>query len=122
MLITLLILAHMALPVFHAFSFYVVYSFFKINICDIYNTQGAGARAGAVGAPSGSNGGAIDAPLLGQHDSVVYESATVGRCGGGGGLYKPRLCLKCQLAYEENGGAIYRCTSTPLLKPIETTC
>ena len=117
MLITLLVLAHMALPVFHAFSFYVIYCFFKIHICDIYSE---GARLGAANAPSRSDGGAHDAPLLLNHDTIVYETATMGRCGGGQG--KPRLCLKCQMAYEENGGAIYRCTSTPLLKPIETTC
>jgi len=44
MLITLLILAHMALPVFHAFSYYIVYSFFKVHICDIYGAGAQGAR------------------------------------------------------------------------------
>ncbi len=48
MLITLLILAHMALPVFHAFSFYVVWSFFRIHVCPSYQEA---ARANA--APSG---------------------------------------------------------------------
>ena len=122
MLITLLILAHMALPVFHAFSYYIVYSFFKVHICDIYGAGAQGVRMAGNGSgagPSASNGANMNAPLLENHDTVVYEGATMCR---GGGQYKPRLCQKCQLAYEENGGAIYRCTSTPLLKPIETTC
>lgn len=123
MLITLLILAHMALPVFHAFSYYIVYSFFKVHICDIYGLGAQGVRMAGVGtggAPTASNGGTLNAPLLEHQDTVVYEgTATMSRAGG---QYKPRLCQKCQLAYEENGGAIYRCTSTPLLKPIETTC
>ena len=64
MLITLLILAHMALPVFHGFSYYVVYSFFRIHIIDAYSEA---ARGGAPSAPSRSPGGAIDAPLLNNH-------------------------------------------------------
>jgi hypothetical protein len=112
MLITLLILAHMALPVFHAFSIYIVYCFYKIHICGVlgYSEENGLAAHPGSSAQVASNSGA---PLL----QNMYEANTLGR-----DLQKPRLCQKCQLAYDENGAAMYRCTSTPLLKPIETTC
>ncbi len=113
MLITLLILAHMALPVFHAFSIYIVYCFYKIHICGAFGyTKENGIRAHqGNAAQGGSNFG--DPLLLNMHDG----NNTLGR-----DLQKPRLCQKCQLAYDENGGSMYRCMSTPLLEPIETTC
>jgi hypothetical protein len=83
MLITLLVLAHMALPLFHAFSYYVIYSFYQIHVCDIFAAQGArGAGAPYSTRAAANGGGTLRAPLLSQHhhDAVVYESATMARC------------------------------------------
>jgi hypothetical protein len=105
MLITLLILAHMALPLFHAGSYYFVYAFFKAEFCSSER-----ATPGEPTAPTLSNGGA---PTPENRDTLAAKPALPA---------KPRLCQKCQLAFEEKGGAIFRSSSTPLLKPIETTC
>lgn len=114
LLITLLILAHMALPVFHAFSIYIIYCFYKIHICIEVE-------------PSAENGLTIH-----QTDptKIVSDSAASLLSNGqdettnifGRDPQKPRLCYKCQMAYDENEDYLYRCTSTPLLRPIETTC
>ena len=89
-----MILVHIFLPVFHAYSFYVVYSYLNGPSERYY-----GASAPAMGNGNGANGGAMN---------------------GGGQKKCGNLCQKCQLAAVENGAN--RCSSTPLIKPIETTC
>jgi len=105
LLIAILILAHLLLPVFHGYSFLVVYSYYRWNICPSQEVLAA-ARAGNTHS---------SAPPLDDVDGMVKA-----REGQGS-----RLCHKCQHAQVgngENGLGPDRCTSTPLLKPIETTC
>lgn len=100
LLIAILILAHLLLPIFHGFSFILVFSYYRLYVCP---TQEAilAARAGNTHS---------SAPPI--HYDDEYND---------GIKPHPRLCQKCQLSLAENG-VDPRCTSTPLLKPIETTC
>ena len=105
LLIAILILAHLLLPVFHGYSFLVVYSYYRLYICPTQEVLAA-ARAGNTHS---------SAPPLDDVDGMLKS-----REGQGS-----RLCQKCQMATlngGENGLGGDRCTSTPLLKPIETTC
>jgi hypothetical protein len=112
LLIVILILAHILLPVFHGCSFMVVYSYYRLAICPSAEALAA-ARAGNTHS---------SAPIV--HYDEEYNNGGI-KPGGGG---HHRLCQKCHLASQEvgeNGGMTVidgRCTSTPLLKPIETTC
>jgi len=102
LLIAILILAHLLLPLFHGFSFILVFSYYRLYVNPSQEAIAA-ARAGVTHSSA--------PPML-------FEEELNG--------IKPhsRLCQKCHhmAALQENGGIETRCTSTPLLKPIETTC
>ena len=104
-LVFILIVAHLLLPVFHGYSFLVVYSYYRLYVNPSQEVLAA-ARAGNTHS---------SAPPLDDVDGIKARE------GQGS-----RLCQKCQMAtlgtHGENGGIQDRCTSTPLLKPIETTC
>jgi len=113
LLIAILILAHLLLPVFHGFSFIVVYSYYRLYINPSQEIIAA-SRAGITHSSA--------TPVTYDED---YKASAPTRAGSSAsGRNHPRLCQKCQYAMGENGQAIVteRCTSTPLLKPIETTC
>lgn len=111
LLIAILILAHLLLPVFHGFSLVIVYSYYRLYINPSQEMIVA-ARQGTTHSSA--------TPV--NYDDDQYKASAPARAGSSATGH-PRLCQKCQLAYEENGGVVIdRCTSTPLLKPIETTC
>lgn len=106
-LMSIMILVHIFLPIFHGYSFYVVYSYLNSPL-ELYNRvmraegNGASAPSAAMAAANGKNG--------------VNGGAGGGGCG--------KLCQKCQRSQgvAEMGVNGTRCSSTPLIKPIETTC
>ena len=110
----MLIIAHFLIPVLHALSFYVVYSFYLIRHRYLYNQNiGGQGSCGNVdpSCPDGSGRRSVT-PMI--QDQVIP--------------YKPKLCVKCQHALQENGpngvGYPSRCQEQTLLEetPIETTC
>jgi len=112
LLIVILIFAHLMLPVFHGFSLVLVYSYYRIYINPSQEAIAA-ARAGTTHNSA--------TPI--NYTEEDYK-ASAPRGGTGSSLEK-RLCQKCQSrqSHGENGGVVVdRCSSTPLLKPIETTC
>ena len=111
LLILILIIAHLMLPVFHGFSFILVYSYYRLYVNPSQEVIAA-ARAGTTHNSA--------TPI--NYGDEDYK-ATAPR-GGTGSSTGHRLCQKCQSRQSgENGGVVVdRCSSTPLLKPIETTC
>ena len=112
LLTLLLIIAHLMLPVFHGFSLVLVYSYYRIYV----NPSAEAIAAARAGTTHNS------ATPINYGDEDYKASAPRGGTGSSAGH---RLCQKCQSRTSgENGGVINndRCTSTPLLKPIETTC
>ena len=108
----MLIIAHFSLPILHALSFYVVYSFYKCRHRFLYNQHSENTGGGLGYAPPSapdSNGRRSVTPMI--QDQVIP--------------YKPKLCHKCQCHQQNNGvnGAVYT-SHQPLLEeaPIETTC
>jgi len=112
LLILILIIAHLMLPVFHGFSFILVYSYYRIYV----NPSQAAIAAARAGTTHNS------ATPINYGDEDYKASAPRGGTGSSAGHH--RLCQKCQSRQSgENGGVVVdRCSSTPLLKPIETTC
>ena len=100
LLTTVMILVHILLPVFHAYSWYVIYSYLN------------GPRT--RGLPL------ANAPSIAGSTAALNGHQVKAKSG--------HQCQKCQLAKameagNGNGhGANNRCASTPLIKPIETTC
>jgi len=112
LLTLLLIIAHLMLPVFHGFALVLVYSYYRIYV----NPSAEAIAAARAGTTHNS------ATPINYGDEDYKASAPRGGTGSSAGH---RLCQKCQSRTSgENGGVINndRCTSTPLLKPIETTC
>ena len=115
-LVALLIIAHFSLPILHALSFYVVYSFYRQRHMYYYH-QDASRQSGTPNVPPSCP----DAGGRRSTTPVILDDGTP---------YKPKLCQKCQHAaviaksveaLQENGG--YRCNEALLGEtPIETTC
>jgi len=115
LLIAILILAHLLLPVFHGFSFIIVYSYYRLYINPSQDVLAA-ARAGTTHSSA-------TPPNYADDDYKASAPARAGSSAAGERAGHPRMCIKCQLAtLDENGVVVDRCSSTPLLKPIETTC
>ena len=112
----MLIISHFLIPILHALSFYVVYSFYKCRHIYLRNQNhdnigGQGLFGNVTPSCPDMGGRRSVTPMI--QDQVIP--------------YKPKLCQKCQHAFQENGpnGVVYtnRCQE-PLLEeqPIETTC
>merc|ERR1719510_1663600 len=103
LLTMILIIAHLSLPVFHGFSFILVFSYYRLYVCPSQEAIMA-ARAGVTHS---------SAPPI-MYDDEFNDGIKPPH---------PRLCQNCakHMHMAENGVGD-RCTSTPLLKPIETTC
>ena len=113
LLTMILIIAHLTLPVFHGFSFILVFSYYRLYVNPSQEAIAA-ARAGTTH---------NSATPINYGDEDYKASAPRGGTGSSAGHH--RLCQKCQSrqSHGENGGVVIdRCSSTPLLKPIETTC
>ena len=112
LLILILIIAHLMLPVFHGFSFILVYSYYRLYVNPSSQEFIAAARAGTTHNSA--------TPI--NYADEDYKASAPSR--GTGSSAGHRLCQKCQSRQSgENGGVVVdRCSSTPLLKPIETTC
>ena len=115
-LMALFIIAHFSLPILHALSFYVVYSFYRQRHIYFYH-QDVSRHSGTPNVPP-------SCPDAGGRRSVTPIILDDGI------PYKPKLCQKCHHAaivaksveaLQENGG--YRCNEALLGEtPIETTC